>query len=1144
MRSLLLLFSMVICSAALAQAPTDSLIVHYTFDEADGAVAVDQSGNGNDGYLKNNPERVEGVNGYALQFNGSDNYVVNDAVNGLPTGSSSRTMTFWAKYDVAQPGKVFAGYGSTSKCKNFQFGFDRKDATKLGFYGWNSCDYTTSILSNLLADGVFHHFAVVYDGSLVKFYIDGILQSTAKRVLQTGSSTLCIAGEVNRRNCDRLFAGSIDDFRIYSRVLSDAEISSFQEVIDPLPPQTELDAPVNLAEQESTENTTTIMWDAVAEANSYIIFRDGEEVGSTTIPEFQDSGLQPAQTYTYEVYSENDFGTSADAAVLEVTTLDNATECAYQGGSLIHHFKGDQLINGNGVVDSISGVTGSAIGVDINAEAKVGQSLWFPQSASEARVDFGSFAPAASGGLSASFWIKPSNLDSAEARYISKARGVGGADHDFMVSAIDYTGLRFRLRADGGTTTLATSSGLLQVGQWSHVVVTYDESKMKIYHNGVLVASTSKSGAVNYRSDTLMAFGNQPVGMGERQYSGLLDDVRFYQGALTQNEVQLMFDGVNGDCNTNTSIPPISAPQVLSGSVVDGSVALNWEVPTQTGAGVSHYQVFRNQILLSDNVTNLSYVDDTAEPDTLYSYSVRAVDYQNVLSAFSNEIQLTIQIVDTQSPTPPTGLQLVDFSDTSLVLSWTPSSDLGGGEVANYRLYRDGEFHMLLDAAVTFFTDTGLTPDTQYVYEVSAIDDSQNESLKSSSFIVSTLPTPTDTSNNTNTGGADEPVVVGDVVVKNSSELAAALSAAAGGEVILLKDGDYGSLTIKKQYADYVILRAENRYGATFTGIEINGSNKGYVHFDRIKSNGIRAVYGAHHLKYTNSKFTETVYFKHANHVVVRNNVVDVNGGLHALLANYLSDFEIVENYVAHAQEDLMRITGNSYNGLVENNVFYDTLPKNKSNCAYNHTDGLQFFGTDGKNPRDMIIRGNYFYDDPSNNAIRPPECVSGKDNVRLHMQGIFMAGPQGNGFERMVIEENFVFVGSPNALFVHGASNDVTVRNNTLLSWEDGKGGSIILRDGMVSNSGLTIYGNITSDFSDQTSRSSMKVGENFVYDRDDATSSVFKNYLFQGGGQGSKWQDFLPTAGSPIDFGKGFGALNRLMDLKTGVKQIPSAD
>ncbi|WP_078085475.1 discoidin domain-containing protein [Microbulbifer mangrovi] len=395
---------------------------------------------------------------------------------------------------------------------------------------------------------------------------------------------------------------------------------------------------------------------------------------------------------------------------------------------------------------------------------------------------------------------------------------------------------------------------------------------------------------------------------------------------------------------------------------------------------------------------------------------------------------------------------------------------------------------------------------------------------------------------------ADEPAT-GDITVTNSTELVNALKNATGGQVILLKDGNYGQLSIPKQYDDYVILRSENLFGAVFSDIEINGANKGYVHFDRILSAGIDARNDAHHLKYTNSKFSSTVYFKYADNVVIDNNTIDVDGGLHALLINSVSNFTVTNNYITRAQEDLMRVTGNSPNGLIENNVFYDTTPKNIPHsgnaCEYQHTDGLQMFGLNGENPRAITIRGNYFYDNPENNAIRPSECTGGKSGVRLTMQGIFMSDPSSGGYEDMVVEQNFLQIGSPNTIYINGATNNVTVKNNTLLTWSGGAGGSIrIVEKAGKSNKGLSLSGNISSAVSDETSDLSngMQIGDNFVYERNDASSPVYKNVLFEGGGEGSRWQHFLPVPGTPIDFGSGYGALDRLGALKDGSETIPT--
>jgi hypothetical protein len=384
------------------------------------------------------------------------------------------------------------------------------------------------------------------------------------------------------------------------------------------------------------------------------------------------------------------------------------------------------------------------------------------------------------------------------------------------------------------------------------------------------------------------------------------------------------------------------------------------------------------------------------------------------------------------------------------------------------------------------------------------------------------------------------PPITGGTLISTAQQLKDALAAAKGGEVFLLKDGNYGSLVISRQFPSYVTLRAVNLHKAVFSNIEINGSNKGFVQFDRIQSGGIRATNGAHHLKYTNSRFSSTVYFKTAADIIVDNNIIDVDGGLHALLMNSVSRFELTRNFIARAQEDLMRLTGDSDGGSILNNVFYDTMPKNiphdANKCEYNHSDGLQMFGADNKNPRNITIRGNYFYDDPSNNQIRPEACAGGKTDYRLNMQGLFLSDPQGNAYENVLIEENFAYLGSANSIVINGATSNVVVRNNTLLPWTEGRGGSIrIVETAKRTNKGLTLYGNSATAVSDETTSLSngMNIHSNLVYDKSSTSSPIHRNNLFQGGGEGSRWQYFLPVTGSAVDFGSTYGSQKRLQEL-----------
>ena len=407
----------------------------------------------------------------------------------------------------------------------------------------------------------------------------------------------------------------------------------------------------------------------------------------------------------------------------------------------------------------------------------------------------------------------------------------------------------------------------------------------------------------------------------------------------------------------------------------------------------------------------------------------------------------------------------------------------------------------------------------------------------------------------------EEEPIIGNFTVSTVEELNAALDQAVAGEVIVLKDGNYGELSIRGRLYDgaHVVLRAENLHGAEFSSITGRYTDSGYIHFDRIKSGSIdidgHTDQGSpRFITVTNSWITGLVSFTETWGIVLNKNVIDVAGGYHGLFLNDVDDAIVTENFIARAQEDLMRVTGASDNVLVENNVFYDTMPQHIPTptlpCNYNHSDGIQTFAhrppRAEEAPSNLTIRGNLFYDDPSNNGIRPEEC----GGIRIPMQGIFVGDPRpGYGYENVLIDNNLLFVGSPNAISMNGAVANVVISNNTLIPWPGGEGASIRIREtGGIPNTDLRIFNNISSSISpaaEITNLSELEKGfsNNFVYARYDELSPIYYPLLFQGNGEGNRWQYFLPTPGSPIDFGANLGAISRLTELLDGEATIPAA-
>lgn len=92
---------------------------------------------------------------------------------------------------------------------------------------------------------------------------------------------------------------------------------------------------------------------------------------------------------------------------------------------------------------------------------------------------------------------------------------------------------------------------------------------------------------------------------------------------------------------------------------------------------------------------------------------------------------------DTEAPTAPSSLTAQALSTSEVELTWGASTD--NIAVDRYYIYRNGS---RIDDVAIFprsFSDTGLSANTTYSYNVSAVDDSGNESLWSSTTTATTL---------------------------------------------------------------------------------------------------------------------------------------------------------------------------------------------------------------------------------------------------------------------------------------------------------------------------------------------------------------------------------------------------------------------
>src|SRR5207249_4281577 len=156
--------------------------------------------------------------------------------------------------------------------------------------------------------------------------------------------------------------------------------------------------------------------------------------------------------------------------------------------------------------------------------------------------------------------------------------------------------------------------------------------------------------------------------------------------------------------------------------------------------GVTGYRIERCQgagcstftQIAAPSGTGTTYTDTGLSPSTSYTYRVRAVDAAGNLGAYSNSAGATTPAAgDTQPPSAPGTLTASATSSTQINLAWGAASDNVG--VTGYRIERCqgagcSTFTQIAapSGTGTTYTDTALSANTSYGYQVRAVDAAGN----------------------------------------------------------------------------------------------------------------------------------------------------------------------------------------------------------------------------------------------------------------------------------------------------------------------------------------------------------------------------------------------------------------------------------
>ena len=622
-----------------------TLVGWWKLDETEGITAHDSSDYSNNGSLNGNPVWATGQIDGALAFDAVDDII--DCGNSTSLVITNNiTISSWIRYNQLNAGTILAkGYDNQFQV-NYSFGtgggggFGASDELLFSYMGSSSWHaYETSNAN--LATGQWYHVAVTFTfgtGSSIKCYLNGNLLAGSWDYNNGNAAPVTSIKPLTIGACPygRRMNGTLDDVRIYNRVLSAAEILTLYgqglggKAFNPNPSSGAANIDI-VATLSWSPNQTAVSHDVYL-STSFADVNDGTiPLDTTDVNSYDPGGLDYSTTYYWRIdefdgtdthkgdiwsfttmagkasapnpsngasgYGTNVtlswstapyatshdvyFGTSSADVNSSTTPVATTGTASYNPDTLNYTttyywrideddgtvtIKGDiwnfttcPLLDPNlGLVgwwklDETSGTTASDSALT-NHGTLYGNPVWMPgqidgsldcdTSGDYVRIpDNASLNPAQQ--ITIAFWIYARTAGGGIYKYASCPSSGGSPGNSRAYYAIIGTNAQLVIYSAVNTSDSLTSIGTVSLNQWQHIAATFNQGLAKIYINGQL-DNTKTMSVSSIMNDA------QPVTFGGYwQYctptfvqtlNGMLDDVRIYNRALNNGEVQQLYE--------------------------------------------------------------------------------------------------------------------------------------------------------------------------------------------------------------------------------------------------------------------------------------------------------------------------------------------------------------------------------------------------------------------------------------------------------------------------------------------------------------------------------------------------------------------------------------------------------------------------
>jgi glucose/arabinose dehydrogenase len=294
--------------------------------------------------------------------------------------------------------------------------------------------------------------------------------------------------------------------------------------------------PANLVATPSGSYAVGLGWTASYDAagvSSYHVERctgasctDFAEIGLAPGNSFGDTGLAPQTAYRYRVRANDPTGNLSGYSNV-ATAQTNSAPPPPPGLVAAYGFN-----EGSGpTAGDLSGIgnAGSVSGASWTTSGKYGKALSFDGTNDVVVIPDASSLDLTNG-MTLEAWVYPTTT-------LSSWRAILQKETDAYFLNANTSGDRPGVGGTfaGSCCTVLQGTSALPLNQWTHVAGTYDGAQLRLYVNGTQVASQSRTGNLQVTGTPLRIGGNT---YGTEFFPGRLDEVRVYNRALSQSEIQ------------------------------------------------------------------------------------------------------------------------------------------------------------------------------------------------------------------------------------------------------------------------------------------------------------------------------------------------------------------------------------------------------------------------------------------------------------------------------------------------------------------------------------------------------------------------------------------------------------------------------